>query len=144
MAAIEPERLNSLFILLHRSLLQYVGECWPWTAEDGQQAQKMAAIRAIVETQEKDETLLADALNESGWVINCGGYPTMFTDLHYVSLKYLLKQIVISQTDIVKAFEAAAQSDPDCPLLAAVAASEREILKTVQTLAAPQPLAAAS
>ena len=144
MAAIESERLNSLFVLLHRSLLQYVGECWPWTAEDGQQAEKMAAFRAVVEAQEKDETLLADALNASGWVINCGGYPTIYTDLHYVSLAYLLKQIIISQTAIVKAFEAASQSAPDCPLLATVTAGEREILKTVQALAAPQPLATAS
>ena len=139
MAAIDSQHLNSLFVLLHRSLLQYLGECSPWTAEDSHQAETLAAIRGIVTKQELDETLLADTLTSAGWVIDCGGYSTSFTDLHYVSLKYLLKQVVISQTDIVKAFEAAAQKYPDSPLLQRVANNEREILKTARDLVAPQP-----
>lgn len=141
MPAIDPAQLNPLFVQLHRSLLQYVGECWPWTAEDGQQAETLAALRSVVAAQKRDETLLADALNAAGWVVNCGGYPTIYTDLQYLSLKYLLKQIIISQTGIVKALEGAAQTYTDSPLLETVAAGEREVLKAVQALAAPQPLA---
>ncbi len=144
MAAIDSQHLNSLFVLLHRSLLQYLGECSPWTAEDSHQAETLAAIRGIVTKQELDETLLADTLTSAGWVIDCGGYSTSFTDLHYVSLKYLLKQVVISQTDIVKAFEAAAQKYPDSPLLQTVANNEREILKTARDLVAPQPAVVAA
>lgn len=144
MAEIDPGRLNPLFVLLHRSLLQYVGECSPWTAEDSHQAETLAALRSVVAAQKRDETLLADALNAAGWIINCGGYPTIYTDLQYLSLKYLLKQIVISQTAIVKALEDAAQSHPDSAVLATVAAGERDVLKTVKALAAPQPLAVAA
>ncbi|MDB5339533.1 MAG: hypothetical protein JWN70_5152 [Planctomycetaceae bacterium] len=139
MAAIDSVQLNSLFVLLHRSLLQYLGECSPWTAEDSHQGETLAAIRDIVTRQKQDETLLADTLLESGWVIDCGGYSTSFTDLHYVSLKYLLKQVIISQTNIVKAFEAAAQKYPDTTLLQTVVNNEREILNTARVLAAPQP-----
>lgn len=144
MAAIDSEHLNSLFVLLHRSLLQYLGECSPWTAEDSHQGETLAAIRGIVTRQEQDETLLADVLNDSGWVINCGGYSTSFTDLHYVSLQYLLKQVVVSQTEIVKAFEAAAQKYPDTPLLQTVANNEREILNTARDLIAKKPAVVAA
>lgn len=139
MAAIDPQSLNALFVPLHRSLLQYLGECSPWTAEDSHQGETLAALRDIVTKQKQDETLVADTLLESGWVIDCGGYSTSFTDLHYVSLKYLLKQVVLSQTNIVKAFETAAEKYPDTTILQTVANNEREILNTARALAAPQP-----
>jgi hypothetical protein len=139
MAAIESEQLNSLFVLLHRSLLQYLGECSPWTAEDSRQEATLATLQSIVAKQKQDEALVADALLESGWVIDLGGYPTQFTDLHYVSLKYLLKQVIVSQTGIVNAFEAAFKAYPDTLLLETVANNERQILNDVRTLAAPQP-----
>lgn len=139
MAATAPEQLNSLFLLLHRSLLQYLGECSPWTAEDSRQSETLAAIAGIVTEQKRDEALLATAMQETGWVINYGTYPTSFTDLHYVSLKYMLKQIISSQNQILKALDTALSSDPDSPLLNAVAKSEREILKVVEGLAAPRP-----
>ena len=144
MVAINSQHLNSLFVLLHRSLLQYLGECSPWTAEDSHQAETLAVIRGIVAKQKQDETVLADTLTNAGWVIDCGGYSTSFTDLHYVSLKYLLKQVVISQTDIVKAFEAAAQKYTDSSLLQTVANNEREILNTARDLVAPQPAVVAA
>lgn len=139
MAAIESEQLNSLFVLLHRSLLQYLGECSPWTAEDSRQEATLATLQSIVARQKQDEALVADALLESGWVIDLGGYSTQFTDLHYVSLKYLLKQVIVSQTGIVNAFEAAFKAYPDTLLLETVANNERQILNDVRTLAAPQP-----
>ncbi|MES2789274.1 MAG: hypothetical protein V4719_06605 [Planctomycetota bacterium] len=139
MAAIESEQLNSLFVLLHRSLLQYLGECSPWTAEDSRQEATLATLQSIVARQKQDEALVADALLESGWVIDLGGYSTQFTDLHYVSLKYLLKQVIVSQVGIVNAFEAAFKAYPDTLLLETVANNERQILNDVRTLAAPQP-----
>lgn len=136
MAAIQPQELNKLFILLHRSLLQYVGECWPWTAEDGKQTEILATIKGLIAAQKQHEAALAQPLTESGWVLDFGGYPTLYTDLHYVSLTYLLKQIVVSQSQIVAAFDAAAQAYPDSPLLKRIADSERGTLKTVQSLSA--------
>lgn len=139
MAATAPEQLNSLFLLLHRSLLQYLGECSPWTAEDSRQSQTLAAIAGIVAEQKRDEGLLAAAMQETGWVIDYGTYPTSFTDLHYVSLKYLLKQIIESQKQILKAIDAALSTDPESPVLTAVAKGERDILKVVEGLSAPSP-----
>lgn len=145
MAAIQPQELNKLFVLLHRSLLQYVGECWPWTAEDGRQTEILATIKGLIATQKKNEAALAKPLTESGWVLDFGGYPTLYTDLHYVSLTYLLKQLVISQSQITAAFDGAAQEYPDSPLLKRIADSERETLKAIQSAsAAPVATARAS
>lgn len=136
MAAISPEHLNKLFVLLHRSLLQYVGECWPWTAEDAHATHTLAAIRDVNTAQKQDEALLAEPLHDIGWIIDFGGYPTLYTDLHYVSLNYLLKQIVISQQKIVSELDAATQAYSGTELLKQVADTERNILKTVQSLVA--------
>lgn len=134
MAALTPQQLNKLFVLLHRSLLQYVGECWPWTAEDGRQTETLSTIKGLIAKQKQNETLLGEPLIASGWVLDFGGYPTMYTDLHYVSLSFLLKQIVISENQIVAAFDAAAKADPESPLLQQIADSEREILKSIQSI----------
>jgi hypothetical protein len=142
MAAISPQQLNKLFVLLHRSLLQYVGECWPWTSELGRDNETLATAKQLVGRQKKNESSLSEALNDVGWPIDFGGYPTAFTDLQYLSLSYLLKQVGVSQTAIVAAFDAAARSYPDSPLLQQIADSEREILKTVQSLVATKAVTA--
>lgn len=139
MAEIDPQQLNSLFLRLHRSLLQYVGECSPWSdsvSEEGQRSRDV--LTEIVATQKKNANSLAQPLEESGWVINYGGYPTIYTDLQFLSLKYLLKQVAISQAEIIKAFDAAAAANPDSPLLKQIADSERGILQAIQGLSAPK------
>ncbi len=142
MAALTPQQVNQLFVLLHRSLLQYVGECWPWTAEVGRDVQTAATVKQLIAKQQHDESLLSEPLTASGWPLDFGGYPTAYTDLQYLSLNYLLKQVVKSQTEIVAALDAAAKSDPESPLLQQVADNEREILKTVQALVAAKVITA--
>lgn len=144
MAEMTPQHLNKLFVLLHRSLLQYVGECWPWAADSGRDVETLAAVKGLVAKQKHDESLLSAPLSESGWPIDFGGYPTAFTDLQYLSLNYLLKQVVKCQTEIVAALDTAAKSAADSPLIQQVADSERDILKTAQSLVAAKPVAASS
>lgn len=97
-------RLNVALQGLHRSLLQYVGECWPWTSDlDGQELR--AGLQALVITQKQDVARLVDILTDAGWVIDYGTYPTEFTDLHYVSLAYLLKQLLTQQTLLISSLE---------------------------------------
>jgi hypothetical protein len=139
MAEIDPQQLNYLFLRLHRSLLQYVGECWPWSddvSEDDKRARDV--LTHSLAAQRKNANLLAAALEESGWIISFGGYATAFTDLQYLSLKYLLTQVALSQIEIVKLFEKAASVFPDSPLLKQIADSERAILQSIQDLSAPR------
>jgi hypothetical protein len=98
-----------------------------------------------VATQSHNASLLAEQLVNNGWVVDNGTYPTAFTDLQYLSLSYLLKQIAKSQSDIVAAFETAAKLDPEGSLLQHIADSERETLKAVQSLhSTPTMIATAS
>jgi len=139
MPGIAPQELNALYVKLHRSLLQYVGECWPWSDDVGEaDAAARAVLNQAVATQRANANRLADPLDLSDYVINQGGYPSAWTDLHYVSLKYLLKQVAISQVEIIRALQDAANSHPDSPLLSQVAASEQGILQSIQNLSAPK------
>ncbi|MDB5392214.1 MAG: hypothetical protein JWM11_7860 [Planctomycetaceae bacterium] len=139
MAEIDPQQLNSLFVRLHRSLLQYVGECWPWSDEVSEEDKHARhVLTQSLASQRRSADQLANALEQIGWVISFGGYPTAFTDLQYLSLKYLLKQVVISQMEIVKSFDKATSVYPDSPLLKHIADSERSILQAVQNLSGPK------
>lgn len=143
MAEIDPQQLNSLFVRLHRSLLQYVGECWPWSDEiSDEDRHAREVLTQALASQRQNADKLAKALEDIDWVISFGGYPTAFTDLQYLSLKYLLKQVVLSQIEIVKLFEKAASVYPDSPLLKHIADSERATLQSIQSLSGPKLAAA--
>jgi hypothetical protein len=139
MSEIDPQQINSLFLRLHRSLLQYLGECWPWSddlSESDLRAREV--LTHSLATQRKNADRLAHELDKANYIITFGSYPTSFTDLQYLSLTYLLKQVVISQIEILKLLDKAAAVYPDSPLLKHIADSERAILQDIQTLSAPK------
>lgn len=135
---ISNHRLNDLLIDLGRSLLQYVGESWPWTGYD--EAEEQAAINTLVAEQKASVQALAELLAERGHFIEPGTYPTEYTSLHYVALDYLLSQLVEDQRELVEecaAVSGDAQDDPDAgPLLAQIADQAAAHLKTLEELAA--------
>jgi hypothetical protein len=95
----ENAKLNDLLITLGRSLLQYVGEAWPWSSSvDADERQK---IDEIVARQKVQIARLADFLADRNWMIDFGSYPTEYTDLHYVALDYLLRELIANQQAIV-------------------------------------------
>lgn len=91
--------LNDLLIHLGRSLLQYVGECWPWTDADAQQ--ERATIDEMVQKQKRQTAQLVNYLQDAEWLIDHGTYPTEYTDLHYVALDFLLQQLIQNQLALV-------------------------------------------
>jgi len=139
MAEISPQQLNSLYLQLHRSLLQYVGECWPWSDDLSETDHRARTVLTeAVAAQHENADRLTQPLEDLDWVVNTGGYPTAYTDLHYVSLKYLFKQVVLNEIEIIKVLETAASAFPDSPLLRQIADSERVILQSIQDLSAPK------
>lgn len=92
--------LNQLLIDLGRSLLQYVGECWPWT--DPETTVEQQKIDELVQIQKHQIAQLANLLYQAEWPIQYGAYPTEYTDLHYVALSYLLHQLVINERALVE------------------------------------------
>ncbi len=92
--------LNDLLINVGRSLLQYVGECWPWADAHKDEAQRK--IQELVKQQERQIAQLTELLYEADWTIDFGSYPTEYTDLHYVALDFLLDQLIHNQESLVE------------------------------------------
>lgn len=105
--------LNRLLIDLGRSLLQYVGESWPWTAY-GEEAVR-AEFEQLVERQAQCVGRIIELLDERTWPIDFGIYPPEYTDLHFLSLEFLLRQLVVNADElvaVVKGVQAVSQDDP--------------------------------
>lgn len=100
------DRLNDVLIEAARSLLQYVGESWPWTSDE--EADERATVERIVAEQRETVQRLAELLDARGHLINWGSYPSEYTSLHYVALDYLLDQLVAEQQSLEDTFAAAA------------------------------------
>jgi len=135
---ISNHRLNDLLIDLGRSLLQYVGESWPWTGYD--EADEQAAIDTLVAEQKASVQALAELLVAREHFIDPGSYPTEYTSLHYVALDYLLSQLVAEQRELVEecaALSGEAHDDPEAgPLLAQIADQAAAHLTRLEALAA--------
>jgi len=94
------ERLNDLLVNLGRSLLQYACEAGPWssTADAGG---VRTTLDRLAERQRKSVQRLAEHLDAEGFPVDFGIYPDEYTSLHYVSLKYLLSQLLQGQQALV-------------------------------------------
>ena len=134
LTAAEPI-LNDVLIALHRSLLQYIRDAWPWTD---------AASEPLKDPLEKEaasqaETVegLTDLLRERGYSVAFGTYPD-FSNLNYVSIDFLLKRVVKNQERVVAACEMAANLLADHPedadLVREIAAAESERLGHLRSL----------
>ncbi|MEX0728282.1 MAG: hypothetical protein WEB58_21000 [Planctomycetaceae bacterium] len=88
-------KLNELLIRLNRSLLQYVGESWPWT--DAESQATLSELDGLVKRQQNDVARLVQVLLSHRWAIDFSNYPTEFTDKQFLSLNFLLPQIVAAE-----------------------------------------------
>ena len=133
----QNEALNDLLIEIGRSFLQYVGECWPWTA--GHSAETRASVDQLVERQKADVAALADFLTASNHPVDFGTYPTDYTSLHFVDLDYLLETIVQNQSSVLEATreaaDAATGSETVNGLVSEIVESETAILSGLKQLA---------
>lgn len=129
--------LNQLLIDLGRSLLQYVGECWPWAGTNTQDAQRK--IEELVQIQKQQVAEIGQMLDEAELTVEKGTYPTEYTDLHYVALSYLLDQLVQNQKELVEETAqtlARCESDPDARrLVTEIQTTQQRILEELQNLA---------
>jgi hypothetical protein len=137
--------LNQLLIDLSHCLLQYVGECWPWTVADSDQWQ---AIAETVTIQKRSIGSLVDLLDRRRQPVEFGTYPTEFTNLQYLAIKHLLGQLIDDERALVNVLEqttqACAGNGEAGDVVEQILAGEREILNQLRTLAAPHPPDSAS
>ncbi|MDZ4684074.1 MAG: hypothetical protein SH850_03235 [Planctomycetaceae bacterium] len=137
MAAITHDaKLNDLLVDLGRSLLQYAGESWPWAP--AAEATAEGEVRGLAAQQRENVSQLADLLADRGWPIDFGGYPTDYTDLHFLSLDFFLPRLAAAQAAVVGELDEAVHSCIDDPaaveLLRDVLTGERDIAERLNAL----------
>lgn len=126
--------LNLLLINLGRSLLQYVGDCSPWS-DDTEQGNP---LDALVGAQKDSIVRLTDLLIQRRWSIDFGIFPAEYSDLHFIAIDFLILQLIENQKALVADVEqsqiASAGDDPALELLSEILSSERDILTQLQGL----------
>jgi len=131
--------LNGVLILLRRSLLQYAGEAWPWSGSGS--GEPRAEIDRLIAAQADRVRRLADLLDGRRWTIDFGAYRD-FSDLHYLSLSFVLPHLVENEQTIVREIElalpACAGDSEGTALLAEILVGESQSLSELQRLAAPK------
>lgn len=95
--------LNRVLARVYRSLLQYAVDCWPWsTATDtlAVEPAEQKSIESMVKGQQESVTRLADLITQRGDVADFGSFPDN-SEMHYVSLDYLLGKLIADEQDLV-------------------------------------------
>ena len=138
-------KLNQLLIDIGRSLLQYVGHCSSWSSRS--QAGLEQEFAKLVEIQQQHVGQISALLTDRRWTIDFGGFPASFTDLHFLSLKYLLKLILKNQDAVISELEEASHTsvhDPEASaLIGEILKSEQQITQQLKELSAASAGAAA-
>jgi hypothetical protein len=132
--------LNQVLVVMGRSLLQYSADAWPWTGS-GSTASR-SAVEALIAAQSVRVRRLAELLDGRGWTIDFGVFPD-FTDLHYLSLDYVLPHLVENERSVVRQIEAAlSQCTGDAKgtaLLTEILEGEHVVLAKLDELARSKP-----
>jgi hypothetical protein len=129
--------LNNILAAVYRSLLQYTIESWPWT--DPEDLVEQTAIREMASRQQTLVKRLAELIDARGQVVDFGSYPD-WSELHYVSLDYLLGKIIADKQRAIATIVSALERlrvDPEAASLAEETLRvEREQLARIEAMAA--------
>src|SRR5579864_2251226 len=101
--------VNRVVVRVYRCLLQYAQECWPWTTATetpGVEPPEQKAIEQMAARQRDFVARLVDVLTERGAVVDLGSFPD-FSEMHYVSLDYLLGKLIADEQKLIFELEAA-------------------------------------
>lgn len=133
--------LNELLRIHYRSLPMYLGDASPWSPSDTNGSQtRRRTLEQIIADHKAFSVRFADAIMDRGGRIESGGFPMEYTDLHLLSLEFLLTELVRYQQQDLEAMERLVpllQDDPQALALAEEAlGSARGHLENLQELAA--------
>ena len=106
----ELHDLGELLGQLTGSFLQYVGESWPWAADDSLEAR--GKIHELVDQQKDDIQAIVDHLDHNGVSPEFGAFPTSFTDLHYIDIAHLIEELVSHHEADLKLLREIANRNP--------------------------------
>ena len=97
--------LNQVLQLQYRSLPRYLVYGSPWTHANGADGQTRDALENIVHDQQRLTERLAELILDHRGSPDVGDFPMEFTDLHFLSLDYLLRELVYYQRQDIASLE---------------------------------------
>ena len=128
--------LSDLLNRVRYSLLQYIGESWPWTGKK-EQARHDAFV-GLVRRQQFSAERLASLLLDRRAVVPGANYPKDSSELHFVTLDFAKNRMIDNAISVVSAFKNAASelaSDPEAlRLVEQLASDEEQTLEGLKTL----------
>jgi hypothetical protein len=87
-----------------RSLLQYVGDSFPWTTR--QERETLPMLRSMIEEEREAAAALARFLaSQRQTPPYLGAFPQSFTTINFISLDYLLPKLVDSEREDIALLE---------------------------------------
>lgn len=138
------ETLQNILRRETRSLLQYVGEAFPWTTSREKEA--LASVqKMIIEERDAAAKLASFLARKRMSPTYLGPYPSNFTNVNFVTLAFLLPLLADYQKTLI------ADLERDLPRIADAEGAKvvqdildlkRRHLATLQELAGPKPQAA--
>jgi hypothetical protein len=105
--------LSDLLNQVRYSLLQYIGESWPWSGKDDQV--RLDAFVGLVRRQQFSAERLASLLLDRRAVVPGSNYPQDCSELHFVTLDYAKTRLVDNAGSIVGALKNATSQLTDDP-----------------------------
>jgi hypothetical protein len=128
--------LSGLLNQVRYSLLQYIGESWPWSGKDDQA--RLDAFTGLVRRQQFSAERLASLLLERRAVVPGSNYPKDCSELHFVTLDFAKKRLIANAEAVVTALKAATSQLTDdaeaLRLVEQLASDEQQTLDSLKTL----------
>ncbi len=113
------DALNRLLAIEYRSLPMYLADADPWVAREHEPL--LRALENTVADQRAYSQRIAELILDRGGLLDPGEYPMEFTNLHFLSLDYLMGRLLDYQRQAIADIEqcvARLQSDPPALALA--------------------------
>jgi hypothetical protein len=140
----QNDLLNNVLAVMARSLLQYAMHAGLWITDRSKGT--LVAVDDLIAGQSGRVQQLSNLLDGRRWTIDFGEFPD-FTDLHYLSLEFVLPHLVENERSVVQTIESAqvqcTSDDEGAALLGEILAGERATLAKLEELARSWPTAAA-
>ncbi|HUY34202.1 MAG TPA: hypothetical protein VMV69_15760 [Pirellulales bacterium] len=95
--------LNQLLAIIYRSFPIYLADASPWTREGD--AVAADTLKNIVLDQQASALRIVEMILQRGGRFESGEYPMEFTDTHFLSLDFLLTELLRYQRRDVAAIE---------------------------------------
>jgi 3-deoxy-D-manno-octulosonate 8-phosphate phosphatase KdsC-like HAD superfamily phosphatase len=99
MSDASPQILNTVLDRLSHTLLQYIGEAWPWA--DPLDADCQATIMGLVRRQQFGAERVAELLTERRAIVTLGNYRFDGSFLNYCTFDYLKPQLLADETHLI-------------------------------------------